>query len=64
MPNGDGTGPRWSNGNLRYTGKRDRIILGCRVKSNLTKDEEREWVSSQIDNLNAVVAPQYCRAIS
>jgi len=59
MPNRDGTGPRWSNGNWNCMGRRGGRMPRCLVGRNLTKEEEKEILSvrleflkTEIDNIN------------
>jgi len=54
MPNGDGTGPRWSNGNWNCRGRgfMPRCWAGrWQNRASITKEEEKEIISSRIEVL-------------
>ena len=52
MPNGDGTGPRWANGNWNCRGKRGGGFMPRYwAGRSITKEEEKEMLRSRLESL-------------
>lgn len=51
MPSGDGTGPRWSNGNWRCMGRKGGGMPRCCAGRSMGRDEEKEMLGARIEML-------------